>query len=320
MKILITGGAGYLGSVITRRLLSNHKVTVLDNLLYKQTSLIDVCGNKNFEFIYGDVRNRKLLLEQVSVNDVIIPLAAIVGFPACENEKTLATEINYNHVKDVVDNISPTQMILYPNTNSGYGSRTDGEVTEKDGLTPVSHYGVTKCDSESYVKSYSNGIIFRLATVFGISSRMRLDLLVNEFVYKLLTDRYITLFEHEFVRNFIHIQDVSSVFEFMIDNYDDYKNEIFNVGLSDTNINKQELVERIQKQIPNTSITHSDYFVDPDKRNYVVSNEKIESTGWKPNYSLDYGIRELIQAYKMIVPQESSRYRNAFPLSYGIDT
>ena len=146
---------------------------------------------------------------------------------------------------------------------------------------------------------------------------MRLDLLVNEFVYKLLTDKYITLFEHEFVRNFIHIQDVSSAFEFMIENYDKYQGEIFNVGLSYTNINKKELVERIQKQIPNTSITYSDYFEDPDKRNYVVSNEKIESTGWKPQYSLDDGITELIQAYKMIVPQESSRYRNAFPLSYG---
>ena len=149
---------------------------------------------------------------------------------------------------------------------------------------------------------------------------MRLDLLVNEFVYKLLTDRYITLFEHEFVRNFIHIQDVSSVFEFMIDNYNTYKNEIFNVGLSDTNINKQQLVERIQQQIPNTSITHSDYFVDPDKRNYIVSNTKIESTGWKPKYSLDDGIKELIGAYQMIVPQESSHYRNAFPLSYGVST
>ena len=149
---------------------------------------------------------------------------------------------------------------------------------------------------------------------------MRLDLLVNEFVYKLLTDKYITLFEHEFVRNFIHIQDVSSVFDFMIGNYDNYKNEIFNVGLSDTNINKQQLVERIQKQIPNTSITHSDYFEDPDKRNYIVSNKKIESTGWKPSYSLDFGINELIEAYKMIVPQESSHYRNAFPLSYGVST
>jgi len=320
MKILITGGAGYLGCVLTRNLIKNHDVVVYDNLMYNQTPLIDLCRLKNFKFIHSDVRNIKLLKDEVQKSDVIIPLAALVGFPACENDKTLATEVNYKHIVDIVETLSPNQKILFPNTNSGYGSRIDGEVSEKNKLTPISHYGVTKCDAENYIKSYSNGIIFRLATVFGVSSRMRLDLLVNEFVYKLLTDKYITLFEHEFIRNFIHIQDVSTVFEFMIDNYETYKNEIFNVGLSDTNINKQQLVERIQKQIPDTSVTHSDYFVDPDKRNYSVSNSKIESTGWKPKYSLDCGIEELIEAYKMIVPQESSHYRNAFPLSYGVST
>jgi nucleoside-diphosphate-sugar epimerase len=320
MKILITGGAGYLGSALTRNLIKKHNVVVYDNLMYNQTSLIDLSYNSNFTFEYGDVREWNRLKQLVEQSDVIIPLAAIVGFPACEKDKELATSINTEQIKRIVDILSADQRILFPNTNSGYGSRTDGEVTENNELTPVSHYGVTKCDSENYVKSYSNGIIFRLATVFGVSSRMRLDLLVNEFVYKLLTDRYITLFEHEFIRNFIHIQDVSSVFEFMIDNYDIHQNEIFNVGLSDTNINKQQLVERIQKQIPDISITHSDYFVDPDKRNYIVSNSKIESTGWKPEYSLDDGIKELIGAYKMIVPQESSHYRNAFPLSYGVST
>ncbi|MBT4206762.1 NAD(P)-dependent oxidoreductase [Candidatus Woesearchaeota archaeon] len=320
MKILITGGAGYLGCVLTRNLIKNHDVVVYDNLMYNQAPLIDLCRLKNFKFIHSDVRNIKLLKDEVQKSDVIIPLAALVGFPVCENDKTLATDVNYKHIVDIVETLSPNQKILFPNTNSGYGSRIDGEVSEKNKLTPISHYGVTKCDAENYIKSYSNGIIFRLATVFGVSSRMRLDLLVNEFVYKLLTDKYITLFEHEFIRNFIHIQDVSSVFEFMIDNYETYKNEIFNVGLSDTNINKQQLVERIQKQIPDTSVTHSDYFVDPDKRNYIVSNSKIESTGWKPKYSLDCGIEELIEAYKMIVPQESSHYRNAFPLSYGIST
>jgi len=317
MRILITGGAGYLGSVITRKLLQNHSVTIIDNLMYNQTSLIDLCGNSNFKFIYGDVRDYKLLIEQVTKHDVIIPLAALVGFPACENDKQLATSINYHHIKDIVDNITKEQQLLFPNTNSGYGSRNDGEVSEEDRLTPVSHYGHTKCDAENYIKSFSNGIVFRLATVFGVSSRMRLDLLVNEFVYKLLTDKYITIFEKTFVRNFIHIQDVASVFEFMIENYDKHKGQIFNVGLSDTNINKKQLVERIQKYIPNTSITYSDYFVDPDKRDYVVSNKKIESTGWKPKYSIEDGVQELIQAYQIIVPQESSHYRNAFPLSYG---
>ena len=317
MKILITGGAGYLGSVITRNLLKKHEVIVYDNLMYNQTSLVDLCHHENFTYHYGDVREwskLKYLVEQV---DVIIPLAALVGFPSCEKDKELATSINTTQIQNIVDTLTPDQKILYPNTNSGYGSRTEGMVDETNDLTPISHYGVTKCKAEDYILQESNGIVFRLATVFGTSSRMRLDLLVNEFVYKLLTDKYITLFEHEFVRNFIHIQDVSSAFEFMIENYDKHQGQIFNVGLSDTNINKKELVERIQKQISNTSITYSDYFEDPDKRNYVVSNEKIEATGWKPQYSLDDGITELIQAYKMIVPQESSRYRNAFPLSYG---
>ena len=318
MRILITGGAGYLGSVITRNLLENHNVTVMDNLMYNQTPLVDLFRNTNFKFIYGDVRDYKLLIEQVSKHDVIIPLAGIVGFPSCEKDKQLATQVNYNQIKDIVDNIHTDQRLLYPNTNSGYGSRGDGMVTEEDNLTPISHYGITKCDAEDYIKNNSNGIIFRLATVFGISSRMRLDLLVNEFVYKLLTDKYITLFEHEFVRNFIHIQDVSSVFEVMIENYDTYQGEIFNVGLSDTNINKKQLVEKIQTHIKGTSVNFSDYYVDPDKRDYVVSNEKIESTGWRPQYSLDDGIKELIGAYQMIAPQESSHYRNALPMSYGI--
>ena len=317
MKILITGGAGYLGSVITRNLLKKHEVIVYDNLMYNQTSLVDLCHHENFTYHYGDVREwskLKYLVEQV---DVIIPLAALVGFPSCEKDKELATSINTTQIQNIVDTTTPDQKILYPNTNSGYGSRTEGMVDETNDLTPISHYGVTKCKAEDYILQESNGIVFRLATVFGTSSRMRLDLLVNEFVYKLLTDKYITLFEHEFVRNFIHIQDVSSAFEFMIENHDKFQGEIFNVGLSDTTINKKELVERIQKQIANTSVNFSDYYEDPDKRNYVVTNEKIESTGWKPQYSIDDGITELIQAYKMIVPQESSRYRNAFPLSYG---
>ena len=317
MRILITGGAGYLGSTITRKLIEKHEVIVYDNLMYNQTSLVDLSHHPNFTFHYGDVREWSKLKYIVEQCDVIIPLAALVGFPSCEKDKELATSVNFTQIQNIVDVLTEDQKILFPNTNSGYGTRGDGMVTEEDELTPISHYGVTKCDAEDYILENSNGIIFRLATVFGSSSRMRLDLLVNEFVYKLLTDRYITLFEHKFVRNFIHIQDVASVFDFMIDNYDKHKGEVFNVGLSDTNINKQQLVERIQKYIPNISVTYSDYYEDPDKRDYIVSNEKIESTGWKPQYSLDEGIKELIEAYKMIVPQESSHYRNAFPLSYG---
>ena len=315
MKILITGGAGYLGSVFTRNLLKNHEVIVYDNLMYNQTSLVDLSNNPNFTFHYGDVREwskLKYLVEQV---DIVIPLAALVGFPLCEKDKDLATSINTTQIQNIVDVLSNDQMILYPNTNSGYGTRGDGMVDETNELTPISHYGRTKCEAEDYIINESNGISFRLATVFGVSSRMRTDLLVNDFVYKLLTDRYITLFEHKFVRNFIHIQDVSRAFEYMIDNYHTFNNEIFNLGLSDENITKKQLVEKIQSHIPNTSVNYSDYYVDPDKRDYIVSNEKIEEAGWKPIFTLDDGIKELIQSYKMIVPTQS-QYRNTTPLSY----
>ena len=315
MKILITGGAGYLGSVFTRNLLKNHEVIVYDNLMYNQTSLLDLSNNPNFTFHYGDVREwskLKYLVEQV---DVVIPLAALVGFPLCEKDKDLATSINTTQIQNIVDILSDDQMILYPNTNSGYGIRGNGMVDETNELTPISHYGQTKCEAEDYIINESNGISFRLATVFGVSSRMRTDLLVNDFVYKLLTDRYITLFEHKFVRNFIHIQDVSRAFEYMIDNYYTFNNEIFNLGLSDENITKKQLVEKIQSHIPNTSVNYSDYYVDPDKRDYIVSNEKIEEAGWKPIFTLDEGIKELIQSYKMIVPTQS-QYRNTTPLSY----
>jgi nucleoside-diphosphate-sugar epimerase len=314
-KILITGGAGYLGSVFTRNLLKNHEVIVYDNLMYNQTSLVDLSNNPNFTFHYGDVREwskLKYLVEQV---DVVIPLAALVGFPLCEKDKDLATSINTTQIQNIVDVLSGDQMILYPNTNSGYGIRGNGMVDETNELTPISHYGQTKCEAEDYIINESNGISFRLATVFGVSSRMRTDLLVNDFVYKLLTDRYITLFEHKFVRNFIHIQDVSRAFEYMIDNYYTFNNEIFNLGLSDENITKKQLVEKIQSHIPNTSVNYSDYYVDPDKRDYIVSNEKIEEVGWKPIFTLDDGIKELIQSYKMIVPTQS-QYRNTTPLSY----
>ena len=315
MKILITGGAGYLGSVMTRNLLKNHEVIVYDNLMYNQTSLLDLSNNPNFTFHYGDVREwskLKYLVEQV---DIVIPLAALVGFPLCEKDKDLATSINTTQIQNLVDILSDDQMILYPNTNSGYGIRGNGMVDETNELTPISHYGQTKCEAEDYIINESNGISFRLATVFGVSSRMRTDLLVNDFVYKLLTDRYITLFEHKFVRNFIHIQDVSRAFEYMIDNYYTFNNEIFNLGLSDENITKKQLVEKIQSHIPNTSVNYSDYYVDPDKRDYIVSNEKIEEAGWKPIFTLDDGIKELIQSYKMIVPTQS-QYRNTTPLSY----
>ncbi len=319
-KILVTGGAGYLGSVLVPKLLDDgHKVVVYDNLLYNQMSLLNVCNNKNFNFICGDVRDYKRLDGYVQNSDVIIPLAAIVGFPACEKDKTLATEVNFNHIKNITDNISKEQQILYPNSNSGYGIGLgqEEECTEKSPLSPISHYGKIKCDAEGYLKNNSEAIIFRLATVFGMSPRMRLDLLVNEFVYKSLTDRYLVLFERKAVRNYIHIQDIANVFSFMIDNYEKCKGEIYNVGLSDANLSKEELVNKIKEHIGDFSVSYSEYYEDPDKRNYIVSNEKIEKMGWKPKYSLDDGIEELIKGYKIIINNDSSHFRNAYPLGYG---
>ena len=320
MKILITGGAGYLGSILVPKLLNNnYQVTVYDNLIYNQLSLLDICNNKNFKFVYGDVRDYENLNRYVQESDVIIPLAAIVGFPACEKDKSLSTEVNFEQIKFVIDNISKDQQIIFPNSNSGYGVGDDGiYCTEESSLNPVSHYGIVKCQAEDYLKNNSDAIIFRLATVFGISPRMRLDLLVNEFVYKALTDRYLVVFERKAVRNYIHIRDIANVFSFMINNYDKCKGEIYNVGLSDANLSKEELVNKIKEQIGEFAISYSEYYEDPDKRNYIVSNKKIESCGWKPKYSLDDGIKELIKGYKIIINNDSSHFRNAFPLGYGI--
>jgi nucleoside-diphosphate-sugar epimerase len=320
MNILITGGAGYLGSVLIERLFNNGgvtKLTVYDNLMYNQTSLIHYSWRKNFEFVYGDVRDQEKLSKYVDEADVIIPLAAIVGFPACDRDKDLATAVNYTQVKFICDRIKNTnKKIIYPNTNSGYGIGENGECTEESPLNPISHYGVTKVNAEREVLNYG-GISIRLATVFGSSPRMRMDLLVNEFVYKALTDKYITIFEKNFIRNYIHIRDVANTFVYMIENYEKLKGDVFNVGLSNANLSKQQLVEKIKEYVPDFAITYSDYYEDPDKRDYIVSNAKLESLGWTPQYSLDDGIVELIKTYKILIQDLSSKYRNGFPLSYG---
>ncbi len=252
--------------------------------------------------------------------DVIIPLAAIVGFPACAADPKLAKEINFDQIVNIV-RFAQHKKILYPNTNSGYGiAEGQTECTEESPLTPISVYGQTKCEAENFLQTSTDAIIFRLATVFGVSPRMRTDLLVNDFTYKAITDKYIVVFEKTFKRNFIHIEDVANAFLFMLENYDTHKNEVFNVGLSDANLSKQELLEKIQTHVPNFAVVYDDYYEDPDKRNYIVSNEKIESTGWKPMYDLDMGIKQLIQAYQMIVPKMGAEFRNGFPLGYANQT
>jgi len=320
-QILITGGAGYLGSVLVDRLLNNgYEVTVLDNLMYNQTSLIHYSYNKNFHFIYGDVRDTDLLKKLVPQFNMIIPLAAIVGFPACDRDKVFATAVNYQHVKEICDLVRGTNIkVVYPNTNSGYGIGENGECTEESPLNPISHYGVTKVLAEREVLAVG-GISVRLATVFGSSPRMRMDLLVNEFVYKALTDKYITIFEKNFKRNYIHIRDVAKTFQYMLENYQKFSGEVFNVGLSSANLTKAQLVEKIKEYVPDFAITYSDFYQDPDKRDYLVSNTKIESTGWSPDWSLNDGIEELIKTYTILIQDLSSKYRNGFPLGYGIRT
>jgi nucleoside-diphosphate-sugar epimerase len=326
MKILITGGAGYLGSVMTKNLLDlGHEITVLDSLLFKQISPLTYTNNKKYNFIYGDVRNKELLTKLVKSHDVIIPLAAIVGFPACKSDPKSAWDINHNQIIDIVEIISKDQLILYPNTNSGYGvgyniGENQSECTEESSLKPISVYGESKCASEKLLLDSTSSVCFRLATVFGSSPRMRTDLLVNEFVYKAMTDKYIVVFEKHFKRNFIHIQDVANVFTHALNNYDSMKGNVYNVGLSDANLNKEELLEKIKLYVPDFAITYSDFYEDPDKRDYIVSNKKIESTGWLPNYTLDDGIQELIKSYQVLIPRMTSEFRNGFPLGYANNT
>ena len=309
-KILITGGAGYLGSIMSEKLLnSGYQVSVLDNLIYKQTSLMHLCGRKYFSLIDEDVTNFNELKQIVSDHDIIIPLAAIVGAPACDQNKELATKINFEQIKCIVDNLKSCQKLIMPNTNSQYGSSPD-IITEKSPFNPLSHYAVTKCDAEDYILSSSNGICLRLATVFGSSPRMRTDLLVNDFIHKAITDGYLVLFQSHFKRNYIHVRDIANTFLFCILNYQKMNNDVYNVGLSDANLSKMELALKVKEYFPNLVIIEDDYKSDFDNRNYIVSNQKLESFGWSPEYSIDDGIKELIDAYKMIVKHNNRNFTN----------
>ena len=310
MKVLITGGAGYLGSVLTEVLLQqNYKVTVLDNLMYKQLSLVNSCHNSNFSFILGDVRDSGLLKNLVSTHDVIIPLAAIVGMHACLSNPDLANQINLDQIKNIIDFSSKEQYILLPNTNSQYGSSSE-TITEESPFKPLSIYAESKCDAEKCLLDFGNGIALRLATVFGMSYRMRLDLLVQDFVYKALTDKYLVLFESHFIRNYIHVRDVASAFLFMIRNYQKCNNEPFNVGLSSSNLTKKELAITIKKYLTELVIVENEFKKDIDQRNYLVSNAKIESMGWRPDFSIDDGIKELIMGLPMIKKFNDREFTN----------
>jgi len=309
-RVLITGGAGYLGSTLAEHLLANnYEVTVLDNLSYSQLSLLHLFKNKKFVFIRGDVRDTKLLAELVSKHDVIIPLAAIVGMPACRANPELTVDVNYKQILTILSASTPRHKIILPNTNSQYGSST-AIITEESPFNPLSLYAKTKCDAENALLESGNGISLRLATVFGVSPRMRIDLLVNDFVYKSLVDGYLVLFEAHFKRNYIHVLDIARTFEFMIINYDTCNNNAFNVGLSSANLTKLELANKIKQYVPDLVIKQDEFKEDADKRNYIVSNEKLESRGWQPLYDLDYGITELTNAYQFVINKINKNFTN----------
>lgn len=302
MKIAITGGAGYIGSVLVPELLRlGHEVSVLDNFYFGQASLLDCCADKNFSITRGDARDRQTVEKFIDDADFILPLAALVGFPLCDYDKIAAKSTNLDAILMLLELRKPEQKIIFPCTNSGYGT-SDGSIycTEDTPLVPISLYGTTKVEAERAVLKSGNSLTFRFATVFGASPRMRLDLLVNDFVYRAVNDRTMIIFEGHFKRNFIHIRDVVGAYVHAIKNFDAMKGKAYNCGLSDANLSKVELCEKIKEHIPQFTFFESEYNKDPDKRNYIVSNERLESTGWKPKYSLDDGIEELIKTYSII--------------------
>ncbi len=301
-NILVTGGAGYLGSILVPELLqAGHKVTVLDNFMFSQISLASVCHHPNFSVVRGDARLSEALRPLVERVQIVIPLAALVGASLCERDPIGATTTNRDAILTLLDLLRDDQRVLLPTTNSGYGiGEKERLCTEQTPLRPISRYGRDKVEAEKAVLSRDNAISFRLATAFGMAPRMRTDILVNNFVYRAVHDRFIVLFEGHFRRNYIHVRDVARAFLHGVDNFEAMRGEPYNVGLSDANLSKIELCERIKAHLPDFTYLEAQVGEDPDKRDYIVSNEKIEATGFRPRYSLDDGIRELIKGYAMI--------------------
>jgi len=310
VRILVTGGAGYLGSVLSERLLDvGHHVIVLDSLIYQQNSLFHLCADPRFEFVHGDARDEALIGRLVKDADVLIPLATIVGAPACDRDPLLARSVNLEAIRLLNRVRSSGQLIVYPTTNSGYGTKT-GDVfcTEETPLEPISLYGQTKTQAEQELLQSPNVVTLRLATVFGMSPRMRLDLLVNHFVYAAATDGYLVIFEKDFKRNYIHIRDVADCFLYCIENSNRMAGRAYNAGLDAANLSKQELALSIKKHVPKFYIHFAEVGSDPDKRNYIVSNQRLREAGFEAKRSLDEGIVELLKGYRMM---GRSQFKNA---------
>ncbi len=308
-RILVTGGGGYLGSILVPELLkAGYQVTVLDNFYFDQSTLSECCYDENFDIIRGDCRDAKVLKTAMANADYIIPLAALVGAPLCSQDEVGAKTVNYEAIKTLLSLRGKGQRILYPTTNSGYGVGEAGKFcTEDTPLNPISLYGRTKVDAELAILDAGNAVTFRLATVFGAAPRMRIDLLVNDFVYRAVNDRTVVLFEGHFKRNFVHIRDVSRTFLHGIKHFEKMKNKPFNVGLSSANLSKLDLCERIKKFVPGFVFLEAPVGEDLDKRDYMVSNDRLEATGWRPAYTLETGIPELIKYYRII---RNSKFSN----------
>ena len=302
MKVLITGGAGYLGSILCEHLLkAGYKTTVLDNLYYGQAALFHLCADPNFDFVRGDARDEATVARLVKDADVIIPLAALVGAPACDFDPWFARAVNFDAIKMINRIRSPKQLVIYPTTNSGYGTKSGTTYcTEETPLEPISLYGQTKVDAEAEILNSPNSLTLRLATVFGLSPRPRLDLLVNHFVYTAVTDKYIVIFEKDFKRNYIHIRDVADCFIHCIQNAPKMLGKPYNAGLEDANLSKEELALKIKTFVPSFFIHFSEVGSDPDKRNYIVSNKRLADAGFVARRSLDDGIRELMKGYRLL--------------------
>lgn len=298
-NILVTGGAGYIGSTLVPKLLSyGHNVEVIDNFMYGQTSLNQFCSDKRFNVVNGDVRSKSDMQPLLAKADIIIPLAAYVGAPLCNKDPVGASSTNKDAIYMMLDNISQEQLVIMPTTNSAYGT---GEYCDENSpLNPISLYAKDKVEVEKRLLDHPKSISYRLATVFGMSPRMRIDLLVNDFVHRAVKDGFVVLFESHFKRNYIHVQDVTSAFCHAIYNTNRMVNNVYNVGLSEANISKWELCEAIQKYVPNFTFVEAEVGKDPDQRNYIVSNDKLEATGFKPAVSLESGIEELVKGFRMI--------------------
>jgi nucleoside-diphosphate-sugar epimerase len=302
-RILVTGGLGYLGSILCEHLLAaGYEVTALDNLMYGtgQQGLFHLCANPSFDFVKGDVRDETVMQGMLKRADVIVHLAAIVGASACDRDPALATSVNLDSVRLLNRLRSPRQLVLFPNTNSGYGATTGAAFcTEETPLEPISLYGRTKVEAERTLLNSPNTVAFRLATVFGMSPRMRLDLLVNHFVHAAVTDGYLVLFEKEFKRNFVHVRDVADCFLHAIPHAGRMVGQVFNLGLDSANLSKEELALAVKRHVPNFYLHFAAIGQDPDKRNYVVSSAKLRAAGFEAKRTLDDGIRELLKGYRM---------------------